>query len=245
MPLDARPAEYFARFHERARSCDPDAVYPVVRMILTGPLMGIFRIRAVGIENVPLGGPVILAPNHFSFFDHFLLAVYLRRQVRFMAKSELFVWPFDFILSHGGSFPVRRGHHDEEAIKTATSILARGQLLGMYAEGMRSRSGKIGEPKRGLGRIALATGAQVVPVALHGTSEAKRLKRLRLPARVTVQYGEPITFPRAAQATPEAAQEASNKIFAEVKQMYDLLDSLGRREVLRAYRADRAAAAHS
>lgn len=237
MALDPRPAEHFSRYHERVRTRDPDAVYSIVRMMITGPLLGAFRIRSLGVENVPSSGAVILAPNHFSFFDHFLLALYLRRKVRFMAKSELFKWPFDFIMSHGGSFPVRRGHNDVEAIRTAESILEREQVLAMYAEGGRSRSGKIGEPKRGLGRLALESGAPVVPVALHGTSEAKRLKRLRLPAKVTVQFGEPIAFPKLSEVSPEAALEASRKVFEQVKAMYDRLDELGRRAVIKSYRS--------
>lgn len=211
-------------------------------MVLTGPLIAVFRTRSIGAEKVPTTGPVILAPNHFSFFDHFLLAMYLPREIRFMAKSELFKWPLKYILSHGGSFPVLRARHDLEAINTAESILERGQVLAMYAEGTRSRSGKLGEPKRGLGRIALETGVPVVPVAIHGTSETKRMKHLRLPAKVTVQYEEPIIFPRTENVTPEAALEASTEVFEKIRSMYELLDSDGRRAVIRAHRT---AAAHS
>lgn len=244
MSLESRPAEYFARFHQRVRTKDPDWVYPAARILLTGPLMATFRVRALAVENVPTSGPVILAPNHFSYSDHFLLAMYLRRKIRFMAKSEMFIKPIDFILSHGGSFPVRRGYNDQEAIKTAKSILERGQVLAMYAEGGRSRDGKIGQPKRGLGRLALETGTAVVPVALHGTNEAKRLKKLRLPAKVTVQFGRPINFPKLGRVTPELAQEASSRVFLEVRKMYDQLEELGRRTVARTLRTP-GAVAHS
>lgn len=211
-------------------------------MILTGPLIAGFRARSIDIENVPTTGPVIIAPNHFSFFDHFLLAVYMPREVRFMAKSELFKWPLKYIMSHGGSFPVLRKRHDREAIKTAESILERGQMLAMYAEGTRSRTGKLGEPKRGLGRIALETGVPVVPVAIHGTGEAKRMKHLRLPAKVTIQYAEPVTFPRSENVTPEVALDASTEVFEKIRAMYERLDSDGRRAVIHAHRT---AAAHS
>ncbi len=204
--------------------------------------MAVFRARSIGTENVPITGPVILAPNHFSFFDHFLLAMYLPREVRFMAKSELFKWPLKYIMSHGGSFPVLRKRHDREAIRTAESILERGQVLAMYAEGTRSRTDKPGEPKRGLGRIALETGAPVVPVALHGTSEAKRMKYLQLPAKVTIQFGEPVTFPRTENVTPEAALAASGEVFEKIRTMYECLDRDGRRAVIHAHRT---AAAHS
>ena len=120
-------------------------------------------------------GPVILAPNHFSQWDHFFAAVYLQRKVQFMAKSQLFKNPaIKFIFKHGGAFPVRRGHHDEEAFVTSNAVLERGGTLLMYAEGGRSRTGDLGEPKRGIGKIALESGAPVVPVAIHGSAIARR-----------------------------------------------------------------------
>jgi 1-acyl-sn-glycerol-3-phosphate acyltransferase len=136
--VDPRPAEYFDRFHERTRTKRPDWVYRLAKVILTGPILAGYRFRAIGVDNVPAKGPVLLAPNHFSFFDHFFIAVLLRREVQFMAKSQLFKPPFlDFILSHGGTFPVRRGQHDDEAFITAHSILDRGGTVLMYAEGGR------------------------------------------------------------------------------------------------------------
>lgn len=238
MPLDERSAEFFAKYHERARTRDPDYVYSVARILLTPPYWFLYRTCAIGVENVPVAGPVILAPNHFSLADHFFLGLFLRRKVRFMAKSELFTFPLNFILSHGGTFPVRRRRSDEEAIVTAKSILARGQLLGIYAEGGRSKDGKLGKPHRGIGRIALETGVPVVPVAIHGSKDVRHFKRLRFP-KVTIQYGEPVQFPCVDHPTPEAALEASEEIFAGVSEMYEVLDRLGRRGVIRAHRADR------
>ena len=85
--VDPRPAEYFTRFHERVRSRRPDWVYRATRVLLTPLLLAGYRFRAIGVENVPLRGPVILAPNHFSFFDHFFAGVLIPREVQFMAKS--------------------------------------------------------------------------------------------------------------------------------------------------------------
>src|SRR4051794_11299257 len=117
---DPRPAEYFASFHERARTHDPDWVYDVARTLLTPPTLLLYRTRAIGSANVPTSGPVMLAPNHFSQMDHFFAGVFLRRKVRFMAKSQLFSNPaIKFIFRHGGAFPVRRGFQDEEAFRTA------------------------------------------------------------------------------------------------------------------------------
>jgi 1-acyl-sn-glycerol-3-phosphate acyltransferase len=138
---DERPEEFFTRFHERTRSRRPDWVYEVVRFVLTPYLSLFYRARCIGSNNLPADGPVIVAPNHFSFLDHFFVAVYLRRKVHFMAKSQLFTRPMQFIYTHGGVFPVRRGHRDEEAFKTAHAILDRGDIVVMYAEAGRSRSG--------------------------------------------------------------------------------------------------------
>src|SRR3954454_16690944 len=180
---DARPAEYFAQFHERARTREPDWVYELARMILTPPTLLFYRTRALSTENVPASGPVLLAPNHFSQMDHFFAAVYLRRKVRFMAKSQLFGPPvLTSVYRHGGVFPVRRGHRDEEAFKTAYTILREGGLVTIYPEAGRSRTGKLAEhAKPGVGRLALDSGASVVPVAIHGTLKARNWKRLQFP----------------------------------------------------------------
>ena len=107
---DPRPAEYFDRFHERARTREPDWIYDVARTVLTPPCLLVYRLRAINEKNVPTSGPVILAPNHFSQWDHFFAGVYIRRRVRFMAKSQLFTNPvIKWIFRHGGAFPIRRG----------------------------------------------------------------------------------------------------------------------------------------
>src|SRR5947208_3091754 len=165
--IDPRPADCFTKYHERTRTRRPDWVYRLARVVLTVPLLAIYRFRAIGVDNVPYQGPVILAPNHFSFFDHFFIAMLLRREVQFMAKSQLFRPPvLDFILSHGGTFPVRRGQKDEEAFITAHSILDRGGTVLMYAEGGRSLSKRLGEPKPWLGRLSIESGPLSVPNAI-------------------------------------------------------------------------------
>ena len=174
-------------------------------MILTLPVILFYGSRAIGVENVPATGPVILAPNHFSQMDHFFAAVYLPRKAQFMAKSQLFKNPaIKYIFKHGGVFPVRRGHHDEEAFITANIVLDSGGTMLMYAEGGRSRSGDLGEPKRGIGKIALESGVPVVPVAIHGSAHVRGWKRLQFP-KVTIQYGEPVTFPVNADPSRERA----------------------------------------
>ena len=166
-----------------------------MRAIVSLPTLLLWRTRAIGVKNVPKAGPLLLAPNHFSQMDHFFTGLYLRRKIRFMAKSQIFGPPvLTYVFKHGGVFPVRRGHHDEEAFKTAFTLLDQEEMLLVYAEGGRSRSGELGEPKAGIGRLALESGAPVVPVAIHGSASVRRWKRFTFP-KVTVQYGEPLSFP--------------------------------------------------
>ena len=140
--------------------------------------------------------------------------MYIRRKIHFMAKSQLFGNPIgDYIFRVGGVFPLRRGHRDEEPFITAHAIFERGGCVLMYAEGGRSRTGGLGDPKPGVGRLALESGVPVVPVAIHGSQGVRGWKKLSFP-KVTVQFGEPMTFPVVAEPTREQQQEASEKIFA-------------------------------
>ena len=219
---DPRPAEYFTQFHEAARN-GSIWVYTLARVILTLPTLLIYRVRAIGLENVPREGALVLAPNHFSQMDHFFAGVYLRRKIRFMAKSQMFGPPvLTSIYKHGGVFPVRRGQHDEEAFKTAYTLLDQGEMLLVYAEGGRSRSQELGEPKPGIGRIALESGAPIVPVAIHGSAHVRGWKRLRFP-KVTIQFGAPVSFPVEADPSRERQLEVATEVFAEVEEMYGAL----------------------
>ena len=236
---DPRPAEFFTKYHERVRSRRPDWVYRAVRIILTPVILILYRYRAIDVANVPERGPVLIAPNHFSFWDHFFVAVLMRREVHFMAKSQLFQPPvLDFIINHGGVFPVRRGHRDEEAFITAHTIFDRGGMVLMYAEGGRSRSGKLGEPKPGVGRLALESGVPVVPVAIHGSEKVRNARRGIIP-KVTVQFGEPVTFAQVEQPTKEQSQEVAEQIFERVKALHEPLAAQGRKGVLARLRRER------
>jgi 1-acyl-sn-glycerol-3-phosphate acyltransferase len=239
---DPRPAEYFDRFYERPASGRPDWVYELVRLVLTPYLVFVFRARCIDSDKIPVEGPAIIAPNHFSFLDHFFVAVYSRRKVHFMAKSQLFKRPMQFIYTHGGVFPVRRGHRDTKSIETAETILGRGDLIVMYAEGGRSRTGELGEAKPGVGRLALETGVPVVPTAIVGTERARNWKRLQFP-KVTIQYGDPIRFEQVEDPTREQAQAAADVIFAEIKALHGKLrEADGRKKAIAAARAARRAA---
>ncbi|HKF81820.1 MAG TPA: lysophospholipid acyltransferase family protein [Solirubrobacterales bacterium] len=230
---DPRPPEYFDQFHAAARK-GVGWTYTLARIILTLPTMLLWRVRAFGLENVPKDGPLVLAPNHFSQMDHFFVGLYLRRKIRFMAKSQLFGPPLlTYVYKHGGVFPIRRGHHDEEAFETVRQLLDQGEMLLVYAEGGRSRSQQLGRPKPGIGRIALESGVPIVPVAIHGSEYARQWKRFRFP-KTTVRFGEPLTFPVEPSADRERQLEVATEVFAQVREMYEGLatrsaDRAGRR----------------
>jgi 1-acyl-sn-glycerol-3-phosphate acyltransferase len=236
--VDPRPPEHFTRFHERVRRRRPDWAYELVRLVLTPYLALFFRTRVIDSGKVPTRGPVIIAPNHFSFLDHFFLAIYLRRKVQFLAKSQLFKPPMQFVYSHGGVFPIQRGRRDEEAFKTAHAVLGRGDVVVMYAEGGRSRTGELGTARPGLGRLALESWATVVPTAIYGSEHARNWKRLQFP-KVTVQFGDPLRFERVESPERDQAQEASELVFEEISEMYAALQRGGRRRAVRAARAAR------
>lgn len=231
---DDRPAEFFEKFHRRARDKQPGYMYSLVRSVVTPICLFLYRTRAIGTENVPRTGPVLVVPNHFSQMDHFFAGVYLWRKLRIMAKSQLFGPPIlTWILFHGGIFPVRRGVRDEEAFETVRVIFEEGGAVMVYAEGGRSRSDALGEPRPGVGRMALESGIPVVPVAIYGSAGVRSWKRLRFPA-VTIRYGEPLTFPVDHESDRDRQLEVANAIFDRVKEMYGEFQRLGRRGALAA-----------
>jgi 1-acyl-sn-glycerol-3-phosphate acyltransferase len=239
---DPRPKEHFDRFHERSRTREPDWTYELTRVLTSLYAYTLLRARAISSEKVPGAGAVILAPNHFSFMDHFLMGCYIRRKVRFMAKSQLFKpGPMQFIYTHGGVFPVRRGARDEEVFITAETILARGGAITMYCEGGRSRTGKVAEQaKRGIGRLALESGAPVVPIAIHGSSRIRNWKRLQFP-KTTIQYGDALRWERVEHPTPEQQQAVADEILLQIRGLYAGLEEHGRKGVLQRVREQRRA----
>ncbi len=229
---DPRPEEHFARYHELVRRREPEAkVYETVRVATVLWALIAYRARGFASENVP-NGAVILAPNHASFMDHFFTGMFIRRRIQFMGKSQLFSGIGAWIFSHGGVFPVRRGYHDEEAFITAFQILARGGAVVMYCEGGRSRTGQLAEQARpGIGRLALESGAPVVPVAILGSYQVRNWKRLRFP-KVTIQFGEPLRFEVVRDTTREQQQEAADEIFARMRELHSELERRGHRGAL-------------
>jgi 1-acyl-sn-glycerol-3-phosphate acyltransferase len=178
-----------------------------------------FRLRSRGIENLPDGG-FVLAANHTSNFDPWPLGIPLfpHRQLRFMAKSELFNPILKPILVGGGAFPVRRGQADLQAIGRAVELVRDGEVVVMFPEGTRRKKGlrKKYEARAhtGAARIALTAGVPLVPAAIKGTDRLSRLAPLR------VAYGRPIPLDdlRGREISP-AAREATERLMAEIHEL--------------------------
>jgi 1-acyl-sn-glycerol-3-phosphate acyltransferase len=167
--------------------------------------------HVAGAEHIPKSGAAIIAPNHKSFWDSFFIAICTRRHLRFMAKTELIEAPYGHLLVRLGAFPVRRGSSDADALETARVILEQGGLLALFPEGTRIRDPEeLGHPKRGAGRLALETGAPLIPTAITGT-EQLFLGPFPKPRRVQVAFGEAIAAHELA-ATPEAAGELTDEL---------------------------------
>jgi 1-acyl-sn-glycerol-3-phosphate acyltransferase len=169
---------------------------------------------------------VILCANHRSFLDPFVIGTCMRRPVYYVAKQELFkhraaAW----ILNSLGAFPVVRGAGDQDMLTTAKAILDRGDAVLMFAEGTRTRPGALGRPKRGVGRLALETGAPVVPVAVIGTEAVRKGWRIR-PHKVRIRIGSPLTFPRVEQASPQLAAAVTDRIWPNVMLQWEWLGGL-------------------
>jgi 1-acyl-sn-glycerol-3-phosphate acyltransferase len=181
-------------------------LYAFVRALLAPFLRVWFRMHVSGAEHIPREGAAIVAPNHKSFWDSFFIAVCTKRHLRFMAKTELVQARYGRLLVRLGAFPVRRGEADADALETARVILQQGGLLALFPEGTRVRDpDQLGHPRRGAGRLALESGAPLVPAAITGT-EDMFLGPIPKPRRVQVAFAEPIAM-KELTATPEGASQ--------------------------------------
>jgi glycerol-3-phosphate dehydrogenase (NAD(P)+) len=214
------------REHALARGVNP-LLYLLARAILLPFFLVYFRLERIGREHLPSSGPLILAANHRSFLDPFVLGALTRRPVYYMAKRELFERRWQaWLLNSLGAFPVDRGAGDEDAIATARAILARGDCVVIFPEGTRVRSGPLGQPRRGVGRLALETGARVAPVAVIGTADVRRGWRVR-PRKVRIRCGAPLLFPTVEHPSPSSAVGVTERVWACVDLQWEWLGGMG------------------
>ena len=219
--------------HERLHSYTREKgvnllIYWIVRAAFVPFFRIYFRMARIGREHIPAEGPVIIAANHRSFLDPFVIATMApwRRPMYYVAKKELFQkrW-MAWILSALGAFPVDRGAGDGESISTAKELLARGEIVLIFPEGTRIRPGSLGKPRRGVGRLALETGAPVVPVAVLGTEAIRRGWRIR-PHKVKIRAGRPLRFPEVENASPALANAVTDRIWPCVMLQWEWLGGL-------------------
>ncbi|MFG2871031.1 lysophospholipid acyltransferase family protein [Streptomyces sp. NPDC048338] len=211
--------------------------YYVLKYVLLGPLLRLaFRPRIEGLEHVPDDGAAIVAGNHLSFSDHFLMPVVLRRRITFLAKQEYFTGPglkgrlTAAFFRSAGQIPVDRSGKEagQAAIREGLGVLAKDELLGIYPEGTRSHDGRLYKGKVGVAVMAITAGVPVVPCAMVGTFEiqppGKVVPKLK---RVTIRFGAPLDFSRFAGMEGEKA--AIRAVTDEI--MYEILALSGQEYV--------------
>ncbi|MGB9678585.1 MAG: lysophospholipid acyltransferase family protein [Thermoanaerobacteraceae bacterium] len=162
--------------------------YYFAKYIVLAIIKIIFRIKVEGIQNIPEKGPIIICPNHISLLDPPVIGALINRRVYFMAKAELYKNPIlGFLLKKGlGAFPVKRGTADFSAIKTALSYLKKGQAVGIFPEGTRSKNGKLKDAEAGVSLLAIKSRALVIPIGISG--------KYGLFSKINIRIGKPLSF---------------------------------------------------
>ena len=216
------------RYYQRAREHRANLLlYGFVRVTFQAFFLIYFRMKRIGREHIPKRGPVIIASNHRSFLDPFVIACMARRPMYYVAKKEIFQYNrlLAWALGALGAFPVDRGGGDAAFIDTAKAILARGDIVLIFPEGTRTRPGALGKPKRGVGRLALETGVPVVPVAVIGTEAIRRGWRLR-PHQVRIRAGRALRFPQVSEPSVALAGAVTERIWPCVMLQWEWLGGL-------------------
>ncbi len=176
-------------------------VYHFLRFLVSifAPLL--WRVKIHGRHNIPKRGPLIIAANHIHALDPLPLALTTRRPISFLAKEEMFTWPVvGWLATNAGSFPVKRGRTDVQAVRSCLKVLQAGGVLGIFPEGTRSKTGEIQEALSGAALFAARTGAPIVPVAIDASYRFRGL--------VKVNVGEPIHVTSLQPGKPTAEERA-------------------------------------
>jgi 1-acyl-sn-glycerol-3-phosphate acyltransferase len=205
-------------------------LYRVIKALVSGFFKLTFRPKVEGRENFPAKGAVILASNHLSVFDSFVIPLVVPRQVNFLAKEEYFQGRSPIkrlrtaFMRTIGQIPVERGaaRAGIAALEVASEVLERGGVFGIYPEGTRSRDLRLGRGHTGVGQLALTTNALVVPVALIGTEKIQAPgKKLPRPSRVTVRIGKPLSFARydGMAASPAIRRAVTDEIMYAIMEL--------------------------
>jgi 1-acyl-sn-glycerol-3-phosphate acyltransferase len=201
----------------------PRTILRSIVLALFGPLLSL---RLIGVENVPDAGPLLVASNHLSNADPIILEAAFPRPLFFVGKSELFRNPFfRWVLHRFGGIPVERGTPDRAAIRRARAVLAQGIALGIYPEGVRSKSVALQRGLPGAGLIALQSKAPVLPVAIYGTEffpvngEMPPRRPQGVPRGVTVRFGSPFHVPERVDGKRVTADEATHLIMMRVAEL--------------------------
>ncbi|MGW5273648.1 lysophospholipid acyltransferase family protein [Streptomyces sp. NPDC004044] len=211
--------------------------YYVLKYVILGPLLRLlFRPRIEGLEHIPAEGAAIVAGNHLSFSDHFLMPAIIKRRITFLAKAEYFTGPglkgrlTAAFFHSAGQIPVDRSGKDagQAAIREGLGVLSKGELLGIYPEGTRSHDGRLYKGKVGVAVMAIKAQVPVVPCAMVGTFEiqppGKVVPRIK---QVTIRFGEPMDFSR--YAGMENQKAAIRAVTDEI--MYAILGLSGQEYV--------------
>ena len=224
------PDERLAALHAYTRKHSVNwPLYVVIRLLFVPFFLVYFRLSRTGRAHARhVKGGLIVAANHRSFLDPFVVGACLpwRRPMNYVAKVELFQKPLQaWFLSRLGAFPIRRGLSDEKSMDTARMVVERGGTLCIFPEGTRHRSGSLATPKRGVGRLALQTGAPILPTAVIGTEEVRRGWRIR-PRKVKVRCGKAMTFPQSEEPSQALAEHVTARIWPNVLLQWEDLGGL-------------------
>jgi glycerol-3-phosphate dehydrogenase (NAD(P)+) len=221
--------ERIASYHDYTRRKGVNwAIYLIARLFLQPAFLIWFRLERHGREHARVEGGLIVASNHRSFLDPFLVGVSLPwgRPIHYVAKVELFEKRWQgWVLNRLGAYPVRRGEADLETVETSRRILERGGAVCIFPEGTRIRRGSLAAPHRGVGRLALETGAAVMPVAVHGSEHVRNGWRIR-PRHLKLRAGKAMTFPRTENPSPSLAATVTSRIWPNIELQWEWLGGL-------------------